>query len=135
MTSVEWTPALFASIDAKDTQRLLSFLSDDARFRFGNLPAAVGREAIREAVNGFFASIAACRHDVANVWAPNGHVICQGEVTYTRHDGGVLTLPFVNVFRMAGSLIREYAIYVDASMLFSASLADETTAAAGRGPK
>ena len=56
MTPLEWTPTLFASIDAKDTSRFLSFLSDDASFRFANLPAAVGQDAIRQAVNGFLAS-------------------------------------------------------------------------------
>lgn len=120
MTSHEWTPALFASIDAKDTARFQTFLTDDARFRFGNLPEAVGRDAIGAAVDGFFASIAACRHDVKNVWAPPGHVICQGEVTYTRHDASRLTVPFVNVFAMDGERIRDYLIYIDASALYSA---------------
>src|SRR5471030_3041284 len=84
MTPQEWTPTLFASIDAKDTSRFLSFLSDDASFRFANLPAAVGQDAIRKAVDGFLASIAGCRHDVSNVWALAGTVICEGRVTYTR---------------------------------------------------
>ena len=119
MTPTEWTPALFASIDAKDTSRFLSFLSDDASFRFANLPAAVGLDAIRAAVDGFFAGIARSRHDVSNVWTPAGTVICEGQVTYTRLDGGVLSVPFVNVFGMAGALIRVYSIYVDASALFS----------------
>ena len=120
MTHLEWTPTLFASIDAKDTSRFLSFLSDDASFRFANLPAAVGQDAIRQAVDGFLASIAGCRHDVSNVWALAGTVICEGRVTYTRLDGGVLSVPFVNVFGMAGPLIRDYSIYVDASALYSA---------------
>ncbi|MGZ5130697.1 MAG: nuclear transport factor 2 family protein [Caldimonas sp.] len=119
MTPTEWTPALFASIDAKDSARFVSFLTEDAQFRFGNAPAAVGRDAIFAAVEGFFASIAACRHNVPNVWAVPGHVICQGEVTYTRHDGSVLTVPFVNVFTMAGERIRDYLIYIDASALYA----------------
>jgi SnoaL-like domain len=120
MSPLKWIPTLFASIDAKDTSRFLSFLSDDACFRFANLPAAIGQDAIREAIDGFFASIAACRHDVSNVWAPDGNVICEGHVTYTRLNGSVLSVPFVNVFGMVGPLIREYSIYVDASALFSA---------------
>ncbi len=120
MTALEWTPRLFASIDAKDTSRFLAFLSDDACFRFANLPAAVGRDAIREAVDGFFAGIASCRHVVSSVWVPEESVICEGQVTYTRLDGAVLSVPFVNVFGMAGPLVRRYSIYVDASALFSA---------------
>ena len=76
MTALQWTPRLFASIDAKDTSRFLAFLSDDACFRFANLPSALGRDAIRGSVDGFFASIAASRHDVSRVWAIDENVIC-----------------------------------------------------------
>jgi len=39
-------------------------------------------------------------------------------VTYTRHDGSVLTVPFANVFEMRGDKIAAYRIYVDNSLLF-----------------
>ena len=119
MNHSNWTPALFASIDAKDTDRFLSYLSDDATFRFANQPAAIGHRAIGEAVDGFFAAIGASRHEVSTVWTPGDAVICQRQVTYTRHDGSVLSVPFINVFDMAGALIRHYSIYIDASALFS----------------
>lgn len=120
MRHSNWTPVLFACIDAKDTDGFLSYLCDDATFRFANQPPSVGHLAIGAAVAGFFAAIGACRHEVTNVWTPGDAVICQGQVTYTRHDGSVLSVPFVNVLAMAGELIREYSIYVDASALFSA---------------
>jgi len=40
-------------------------------------------------------------------------------VTYTRHDGTNLTLPFVNVFAMRGDLIQDYLIYIDATPLYA----------------
>lgn len=46
--------------------------------------------------------------------------MCRGKVTYTRTDNTKLTVPFVNVFLIAGGKIREYEIYVDASALFAA---------------
>ena len=119
MNQSNWTPALFASIDAKDTDRFLSHLCDDATFRFANQPAAIGHPAIGEVVGGFFAAIGASRHEVSNVWTLGKTVICRGQVTYTRLDGSLLSVPFVNVFDMAATLIREYSIYVDASALFS----------------
>ncbi len=113
-----WVKELFRSIDAKDTRRLLTFLSDDASFRFGNAPPTRGIVAISELLDGFFASIQALRHEIINTWAVADHVLCQGKVTYTRHDGSTLSVPFFNVFVMRGERVTEYLIYVDASQLY-----------------
>ncbi len=121
MTTHDWTMPLFASIDAKDTARFLSFLTEDGVFRFGNMPDVKGHAAIGQAVDGFFGTIAASRHHLLNVWSVPGHVICQGTVTYTRKDGRTLTLPFLNVFGMRGTLIREYLIYIDVTPLYAAA--------------
>lgn len=114
-----WIAALFDSIDARDAGRFVAFLDDDARFRFGNMPPAVGRAAIHAAVEGFFAGIAGCQHELHQVWSPPGHAIVQGEVTYTRLDGAIVTVPFVNVLGLSGDRIRDYLIYVDATPLFA----------------
>ena len=109
---------LFASIDAMDTEGFLGFIRDDATFRFGSSPAVTGREEIRTAVEGFFASFAALRHDLHQVIADGDAVACEGEVTYTRHDGSMITLPFANVFRVDGDLISRYRVYIDIGPLF-----------------
>lgn len=119
MNSTAWTTALFTSIDAKDTPRFLTFLADDAAFQFANAPAAVGKPAISAAVDGFFGMIRASRHDIARTWAQPEHVICQGSVTYTRLDGGTITLPFANILGMRNGLIDDYRIYIDATPLFA----------------
>lgn len=119
MNSTDWIPALFSNIDAKDTARFLDFLTDDAEFRFGNAPAVVGKPAIGAAVDGFFASIRGSRHDLVRSWAPQGHCICQGSVSYARLDGSSVTVPFVNVLGMRDSLINDYRIYIDLSPLYA----------------
>lgn len=110
---------LFKSIDEMNADRFVTFLADDAQFRFGNAPAAKGKPAIREAVAGFFSTIKAISHKNINLWVHPDSVIYEGEVTYTRYDGSKLTLPFVNVFGMAGSLIRNYFIYIDINPLYA----------------
>lgn len=115
---VTWMAAVLGSVDARDTPRFLSFLTGDAAFHFANAPAAIGTAAIGDAVNGFFASINACSHEIDNAWAPAGHAICQGNVCYTRLDGSTLTLAFVNIFIMRQGKICDYRIYVDASELY-----------------
>lgn len=115
-----WIDALFSAIDRRDAERFVGFLTEDACFAFGNLPAVAGRAAIRDFVAGFFAGIRAVSHRVPDVWQADDTVICRGEVTYTRHDGSTLTVPFANVLRMAGDRVRDYRIYADASALHAA---------------
>lgn len=118
-TTPAWIPQLFASIDAQDVPRFLSFLTAGARFKFGNLPAAVGHADIGAAVTGFFGSIAALRHELLQCWVADAHVIVQGVVHYTRLDGGKVSLPFVTVFGMSSDRIDDYLIYIDPTPLYA----------------
>lgn len=111
---------LFVSIDEKNTDRFLRFLTDDAVFRFGSAASVEGQAGIRKTVDEFFATIAASRHVLTRVLSDAGTIICEGEVTYTRHDNSEITLPFANVFEFAGELIAHYKIYADAGPLYEA---------------
>ena len=114
-----WVDDLFAAIDAMDTGRFLTYLSENARFRFGSNDVVTGREAIGQAVDAFFASIGGLEHRLLETWVHPTTTVCQGEVTYTRKDGSKVTLPFVDVFRMDGELVQEYLIHMDIGPLFS----------------
>ena len=111
--------ALFAAIDAKDTSAFLGFLTDDASFRFGSAPPADGREAIGQAVEGFFSTIAGLEHSLAWTLADGNTLVCEGDVTYTRHDGSTISLPFVDVFDMDGEKIKNYKISMDIAPLYA----------------
>lgn len=119
MPQQSWLNELFRTIDTKDAAGFLSFLTPDARFRFGNATPLRGRQAIGEAVEAFFGSIKASQHRLLHTWTVDDAVICQGEVRYTRNDNSTLTLPFVNIFRMQGRRIDQYLIYVDITPLYS----------------
>lgn len=114
-----WINTLFAAIDAQDAAGFASFLHPQARFYFGNAPAVVGREAIQDSVARFFAALAGLSHKVETTWHNGNSVACCGEVTYRRHDGSSLTVPFADVFYLADEQICEYRIYMDVSPLFS----------------
>ena len=111
---------LFVSIDAMDTEGFLAFLAPDAEFRYGSAPPITGHDGIREAIDGFYSSIAALSHDVRRIVADDDTVVCEGEVTYTRHDGSGVTLPFCNVFETGAGLITLYRIYIDIAPLYAA---------------
>jgi len=111
---------LFASIDAMDTGGFLGFIAAEGEFRFGSSPPVRGHAAIRAAVENFFSSFAALRHDLQRQVVQGDTVVCEGEVTYTRHDGSTVTLPFCNVFEVQDGLISLYRIYIDVGPLYAA---------------
>ena len=114
-----WNAALLAAVDAKDADRFVSFLTDDASFVYANAPAVVGREAVRSAVAAFFALVRSLAHTPNHVWTVPGHVVVEGTVRYVRHDGREVTLPFVNVLELDGDRISSYRVYVDGAPLFA----------------
>jgi ketosteroid isomerase-like protein len=116
-----WWLRLLSVVDSRDAAAFGEFLTPDATFRFGNAAPVAGADAIRNAVAGFFSSIQACSHRLIRTWSGADAVACEGVVTYTRHDGRTVTLPFVNVFDMRGERIHTYSIYIDSSPLFAAA--------------
>lgn len=110
---------LFAAIDAQDIDAFLEHLAEPASFRFGSAPAVAGKPAIKAAVSGFFASISGLEHEIDLTIANGSAIVCEGNVTYTRHDGSRITLPFTDVFRMAGERIADYRIYMDVAPLYA----------------
>ncbi len=113
------TGDLFAAIDANDAAAFVGFLTADAVFRFGSAPAVVGRDAIRAAVEGFFSTIAGCSHHVNKTLESGATLLCEGDVTYRRHNGSEITLPFADVFEYDGELISAYKIYMDIGPLYA----------------
>ena len=113
-----WVTRLFQSVDSKDTEAFLAFLSDDVLFRFGNADPVSGKAAVGEAVGGFFGSIKGIHHELVASWEEGGVIICHGTVTYTRHDSTTLSVPFANILGVDGDLINKYLIFADVSGLF-----------------
>ncbi len=119
MTTPTWVTTLFHALDAFDADTFASFLTDEASFVFGNAEPVRGKLAIRTVVAGFFTSISAIRHDLLETWTISQEVICRGAVTYTRHSGSQLRVPFANIFKLRNGLIQDYLIYVDNSQLYT----------------
>ncbi len=114
--------SLFNDIDAMDADKFASYLDEDVNFRFGNAPLVTGKKAVRDAVDGFFKSIKGISHKKLKMWLHPDSILYQGIVTYTRHDGSDVTLPYLNLFFLKGDKIREYLIYIDINPLFAPSL-------------
>lgn len=115
----EWVKGLLKSIDDMDAEKFCGFLTENARFKFGNADAVMGREKIKEAVAGFFSTIDGMQHTVSDIVESGQSLVCRGDVTYTKKDGSEVSVPFVNFFKMDGDLVSDYQIYIDVSPLFS----------------
>jgi ketosteroid isomerase-like protein len=113
-----WWQGLFAAIDSGDPVAFVNCLTPDAEFRFANAAALVGRQAITAGVAEFFTAIASSQHRLLEFWSTHNAAGCEGEVTYTRHNGSLATFPFANVFKLRGTKICSYHIYIDNSALF-----------------
>ena len=111
---------LFASIDAMHTERFLGFIHEEGTFRFASAPPVQGHAGIREAVDAFFATFAELRHELTLLIQDGDRIACEGDVTYTRHDGSKITLPFANVFGLKNGLIDTYHVYIDIAPLYAA---------------
>jgi limonene-1,2-epoxide hydrolase len=112
---------LFKSVDEMDMESILSFMAEDVTFRYGSMPAVKGHEDMRAGIEGFYTTIAALQHDLQRTIKDGNTVVCEGESTYTRHNGSKITLPFCNVFEVAGGLISLYRIYIDIGPVYASS--------------
>ena len=63
-----WIGEMFGAVDMMSPEKFISFLTEDAAFKFGNGPAVTGRANIEKAVGDFFASIRGLRHKILNTW-------------------------------------------------------------------
>jgi uncharacterized iron-regulated protein len=52
-------------------------------------------------------------------WHDGDTIIQQLDVTYTRLDGGKVTLPAVNMLRLSNDTVADYRIYVDLAPVYA----------------
>jgi len=109
---------MYLAIDARDTNKLVSYMTDDAKFIFANIPPVEGKSNISGFLDGFFKSIKAISHNEIESWNAGEVWFVTGKVTYTRHDDSILQVPFGVILKMRDSLIKDYQIFVDASELY-----------------
>lgn len=109
---------MYEAIDRKDSHGMVEFLTDDASFKFANIPVVQGNLNIESFLDGFFASIKAISHTDIEHWNSGDAWFVTGTVTYTRHDDSTLPVPFGVLLIMKGNLIHDYRIFVDASELY-----------------
>ena len=109
---------MYNAIDAKDSEGMCNFLTEDSSFTFANMPAVIGKSNIIAFLDGFFQSIKGLHHTVAETRYSDDAWFANGMVTYTRLNETTLRVPFAVLLKMKSDLILDYRIYVDASELY-----------------
>ena len=111
---------LLAATDAKDTAAVARLLTDDVRVRFGNAEPVHGKAALFDGDDQFLDSIAGLRQEIHDLWTvADDVVLAEMTVHYERLDGGRVSLPCVDTFRLRDGLVHDYRIYIDLSLLFA----------------
>ena len=121
---VAWARDLYAdAVDQKDAAGFAAVFTDDAWLRFGNGEPIVGRATIEAAIAQFFTAMVDLRHEFTAISHQGDTIFLEAVVTYTRHDGGVVSVPAMTVFHMQDADGRRLAhrcqIYVDLAPLFA----------------
>lgn len=109
---------LYRVVDAKDAGRLSTYLAENAKFQFANIPAVYGKENIRQFLEGFYQTIKSIKHSEIESWWDDDVCFVTGRVTYVRPDDFTLAVPFGVLLKFDGDLIREWLIFVDNSALY-----------------
>jgi hypothetical protein len=75
---------MFADIDRMDADAWAAHLADSAVMKFGNGDPVHGRQACRDALAGFYDTIAGVSHEIVEQWRPDGAAIVESNVTYRK---------------------------------------------------
>jgi ketosteroid isomerase-like protein len=118
ITQTEIVRSLIGLFEAMDVESAMTYFTEDALYRFGNYPPAVGKAAIASLFAASqFHRIARTSCDINEIWEIDDAVICQMETTHACNHGKAVALPCAIVFRMEDDLVREMRVYMDASPL------------------
>ncbi len=117
-----WIDDYYADVDAMRLEPFVERHSDDAVVVFGNNPPAVGKEAIRAAIGGFWSMIGGLRHERRNLWFVDDGATAVLEVVthYTTKGGAEVAVPCVSLLdRNADGKVTSLRVYIDLAPLFA----------------
>jgi ketosteroid isomerase-like protein len=120
LTPADLIREVFAATDRQDVDANAALMHDDVVLRFGNGEPVVGKSAFIETSRDFHASLAGIRHEITSLWTVGDDtVITEMLVHYERLDGGRLTLPCANIFRLRDGLVADYRIFMDIGPVYA----------------
>jgi hypothetical protein len=85
----------------------------------GAMPRVTGRESVRAFFKQFFSYglFTKLEHEMGAVWEHPDALIYEATAVYTKPDGSLLRVPYVNVVRHRDGLFGDYRVYIDTKPL------------------
>ena len=115
----DWIEEYFTTVDATDLDAFIELHTDDAEVHINDNPPAVGKDAIRETIGGFWGMIGGLSHNIVNRYEDGDTTILESEVTYTRQDGEQVVVKTVSLLHRDGDKVDRLAFYNDPSPIFA----------------
>jgi hypothetical protein len=120
MSNVTTVHHLLKMFESFDVPGFLGCLTDDAVYRFGNYPAATGKEAIAATIKAsHLDQITRIAFDIKSTHEQGDAVVVELAINYTMVGGKVITLPCLDIFRFDGDKVKAMLVFMDASPLFA----------------
>ncbi len=112
--SQEHIRRIFAALDSMQADDFVAFFTEDGQMRTGNAAPLVGRNTIRDVLaQGMKAAFKGLRHEIIGLWEEGDIAIVESNVSYTRIDDTIITLPAATILYMTDGLVRDYRVYMD----------------------
>jgi ketosteroid isomerase-like protein len=111
---------IFSAVDAQQLPEFLGHLTEDVVFRFANAEPAVGRQAVAEAVAGFWTTIDGLTHHLRDSWDSGDVTVVRADVEYQRKDGKSVTVPNADILTFADNgQVSHWQIFIDLAPVYA----------------
>ncbi|MCW5977358.1 MAG: nuclear transport factor 2 family protein [Bryobacteraceae bacterium] len=119
-TNTDIIRRMFLAGESMQVENFVKYFNDDAVYQFSNFPISYGPQGIINSSGTFLEKVAACVHNVENIWEIDSETaVVEMTVTYTRKDGRVHTLPCADTVRIKNGKVQELRIFMDISPVFA----------------
>ena len=115
----DWIEEYFTIVDATDLDAFVELHTDDAVVNINDNPPAIGKDAIRETIGGFWGMIGGLSHQINARYEDGDTTVLESDVTYTRQDGQKVTIKTASVLHRTGDKVDRLAFYNDPSPIFA----------------
>jgi uncharacterized protein (TIGR02246 family) len=113
--------AMCAAVDRGDAGAFASWFAEDARYRFGNSEATIGRAAVAAATAGAADALPWVRHTIDQVAHVDDQLFCRFTIATANPSGDEVKLPCVTVIWVDGGEIVDYRVHMDLAPAFEPS--------------